>query len=589
MNKIYRRLWSSARQCWVVTSELASPRGKPAATLRRSAAAVVVMLLALPAGAAELDEDEVRWWHLQTLTALGPQPVTNRAENAPLAVNRGDVYSNTSRANWSVVSGRESMALGSEAGANGEGSLAAGISSRAAGDRSTAVGNLAEAHETNSVAIGHYAVARNGGYGTALGTYSDANGKGATAVGQNAKARTTNSIAMGSGAQTDGGDGHSRIAIGADTYAGSAGWTGAIALGARARADYDSIVIGHSAVGAASRAVTVGRDARTTGEGAVALGHNTQALGKQSMALGQAARADGWSSLAMGASARSLAEGGLAFGYQAQVSDVNAKLSVALGERANASHANAVALGAGSVTTGTNQISVGSSASKRRIVNVDDGSVSASSTDAVTGRQLHAVRSELNATSRMVTQTSSSGGMRIGAYNSGNQIGIANSRGEARYLNGVRNGTLSSTSTDAVNGQQLNATNTEVATVRTVAATAQAAATAAKVAADDALSKANTLGGLVSQAAADGNVRLGERNAGTVLDVRNQSNANRTLSGLVDGAVNAGSSEAVTGKQLFATNEKVRANDGVLAGHTRDLAAQSGRIDDNRRELNALR
>ncbi len=738
MNKIYRRLWSSARQCWVVTSELASPRGKPAATLRRSAAAVVVMLLALPAGAAELDEDEVRWWHLQTLTALGLQPVTNRAENALLAVNRGDVYSNTSRANWSVVSGRESMALGSEAGATGEGSLAAGISSRAVGDRSTAVGNLAEAHGTNSVAVGHYAVARGGGYGTALGTYSDANGTGATAVGQNAKARTTNSIAMGSGAQTDGGEGHSRIAIGADTYAGSAGWTGAIALGARARADYDSIVIGHSAVGAASRAVTVGRDARTTGEGAVALGHNTQALGKQSLALGQAARADGWASLAMGAGARSLAEGGLAFGYQAQISNVNAKMSVALGEKANASHANAVALGAGSVTTGTNQISVGSSASKRKIVNVDDGAISASSTDAVTGRQLHAVRSELNATSRMITQTSSSGGMRIGVDNSGDQIGIANSRGEARYLNGVRNGTLSSTSTDAVTGQQLfathqaldplvklvaggamggkesarargegalamgaeaiangnhatalgldaqatanqataigrqsrasgvfsaalgnnaqasaqsalalgdravashsgsvalglqsqttgsnqvsvgngdlkrrivnvadgavnasshdaitgrqlHATNNEVGTVRSTAAAAQSAAANAARTADMALAQSGALGALLGQASPDGAVRLGAGNAGTAVDIRSSSGAGRTLDGVADGRIDAGSDQAVSGRQLFATQQGVEENAELLASHGVALAAQSDRIDGNRSDLDALR
>ncbi|MDV3511574.1 ESPR-type extended signal peptide-containing protein [Stenotrophomonas sp. C4297] len=738
MNKIYRRLWSSARQCWVVTSELASPRGKPASTLRRSAAAVVVMLLALPAGAAELDEDEVRWWHFQTLTALGLQPVTNRAENALLAVNRGDVYSNTSRANWSVVSGRESMALGSEAGANGEGSLAAGISSRAVGDRSTAVGNLAEAHGTNSVAVGHYAVARGGGYGTALGTYSDANGTGATAVGQNAKARTTNSIAMGSGAQTDGGEGHSRIAIGADTYAGSAGWTGAIALGARARADYDSIVIGHSAVGAASRAVTVGRDARTTGEGAVALGHNTQALGKQSLALGQAARADGWASLAMGAGARSLAEGGLAFGYQAQISNVNAKMSVALGEKANASHANAVALGAGSVTTGTNQISVGSSASKRKIVNVDDGAISASSTDAVTGRQLHAVRSELNATSRMITQTSSSGGMRIGVDNSGDQIGIANSSGEARYLNGVRNGTLSSTSTDAVTGQQLfathraldplvklvaggatggkesaraqgegalamgaeaiangnhatalgldaqatanqataigrqsrasgvfsaalgnnaqasaqsalalgdravashsgsvalglqsqttginqvsvgnsdlkrrivnvadgavnagshdaitgrqlHATNIEVGTVRSTAVAAQSAAENAARTADMALAQSGALGTLLSQTSPDGAVRLGAGNAGTAVDIRSSSGAGRTLDGVADGRIDADSDQAVSGRQLFVTQQGVEENAELLASHGVALAAQSDRIDGNRSDLDALR
>ena len=50
---------------------------------------------------------------------------------------------------------------------------------------------------------------------------------------------------------------------------------------------------------------------------------------------------------------------------------------------------NSVALGNNSTVSASNTVSVGSSTLKRKIVNVGDGEISASSTDAVTGRQLY--------------------------------------------------------------------------------------------------------------------------------------------------------------------------------------------------------
>ncbi len=253
----------------------------------------------------------------------------------------------------------------------------------------------------------------------------------------------------------------------------------------------------------------------------------------------------------------------------------------------------------------------------RTLSGLKDGAISATSTEAVTGKQLNTTNTEVasvrtlatsaqttantakttadnalgkaNTLGGLVSQVAADGSVRIGGENTGAVLDVRNKSNTNRTLSGLKDGAVHGTSTEAVTGKQLNTTNTEVASVRTVATAAQTAANSAKGTADNALGKANTLGGLVSQIAADGNVRLGGENTGTVLDVRNKSNANRTLSGLNDGAVNASSAEAVTGKQLFATNEKVEANEGVLAGHTRDLAGQSGRIADNRRDLDALR
>lgn len=512
MNRIYRRLWSRARQCWVVASELAPSRGKASSTVRAGSLVLLSLLVVPAAGAREDDEDDTAWWARQTMSAFVATAGDSGRAFETRAVNRGDVYSNTSRGNWSVIDGKESMALGSEARASGEHSLAAGISSRAAGARSVTLGSLSEAWGDNSIALGHYAVTKNGGYGTAVGTYSEANGIGATALGQNAKARTENSIAVGSGSMTDAGVGVSKIAIGGNAYAGSSGWTGAIALGGESLAEYDGVAVGYGA--------------KTWANGTVALGR-------------------------------------------------------------------------GSLATEANTVSVGSASVKRRVVNVADARLNSTSSDAVTGKQLYATNSNVtkaqtaadgakttataaqstantantnastalakaNAVSGLVSQVSAAGNVRLGGENTGTVLDVRNKSNAVRSITGLKDGALSTSSTEAVTGRQLNATNSNVTAARTAADAAKTTATAAQTTAttantnaNTALAKANTVSGLVSQVSASGNVRLGGENTGTVLDVRNKSNAVRTITGLKDGALSTTSTEAVTGKQLNATNANV--------------------------------
>ncbi|SMR76072.1 MULTISPECIES: ESPR-type extended signal peptide-containing protein [Stenotrophomonas] len=512
MNRIYRRLWSRVRQCWVVASELAPSRGKASSTVRAGSLVLLSLLVVPTAGAREDDEDDTAWWARQTMSAFVATAGASGRAFETRAVNRGDVYSNTSRANWSVIDGKESMALGSEARASGEHSLAAGISSRAAGARSVTLGSLSEAWGDNSIALGHYAVTENGGYGTAVGTYSRANGIGATALGQNAKAQTENSIAVGSGSMTDAGAGVSKIAIGGNAYAGSIGWTGAIALGGESRAEYDGVAVGYGA--------------KTSANGTVALGR-------------------------------------------------------------------------GSLATEANTVSVGTSSVKRRVVNVADARLNSTSSDAVTGKQLYATNSNVtkaqtaadgakttataaqstantantnastalakaNAVSGLVSQVSASGNVRLGGENTGTVLDVRNKSNAVRSITGLKDGALSASSTEAVTGKQLNATNTNVTSARTAAdaakttaTAAQSTATTANTNANTALAKANTVSGLVSQVSASGNVRLGGENTGTVLDVRNKSNAVRAITGLKDGALSTTSTEAVTGKQLNAANANV--------------------------------
>ncbi|PII18826.1 hemagluttinin domain-containing protein [Stenotrophomonas sp. LMG 10879] len=841
MNRIYRRLWNRARQCWVVASELTSSRCRLSQSGPRTSA-LLLMMLASPvmADEATADGDEAwsQWLMLNSLAHTGWSPLSNTGVQG---VIKGQVYGNTTASNWSIVTAAETMALGGEAGANGYGSLAAGIKSRANGKHGVTLGNFAEGHGDNSTSIGFSARVINGGYGTAVGAMTEAKGTGATALGNNAKARTENSIAVGSGSMTDAGAGISKIAIGGNAYAGTGGFTGAIAIGGESNSGYDGVALGYGAkaeksgslalgshslasesntvsvgngstkrrivnvadarlsttstdavtgkqlnatntnvasaqtaaaaaktaataaqstantantnattalnkanavsglvsqvsasgnvrlggentgtvldvrnksnanrrltgladaalttssteavtgkqltatnanvskaqvaadavtarlnasavaLGAGAvaeqvsygistalgnnakayngKSVAMGADARATvddagnkisgnggvsigagtrsGNGAVALGLDAVATGDRGVAVGHEASGKGTHATALGFQSNASANQATAVGRGAVASSLyasavgnqasaTAQSALALGDRASATHAGAVALGNGSATTATDQVSVGNGSLKRKVVNVADGALSTSSSEAVTGKQLHATNTSMAAVKvtadgaqarvavldGLVGQVSASGNVRLGADNTGTVVDVANKAGTKRRLQNLANGVLSTSSTDAVTGQQLNATNSEVTSVRTTATAAKTAADAARGVADGAVQKADALGGLVGQVSASGNVRLGAENTGTIVDVANKSGGKRRIYNIANGTLGAGSTDAVTGQQLFATNALVETQRQALAGHAQQLTDHDGRIADNRVEVDALR
>lgn len=478
MNKIYRRLWSTARQCWVVASELASPRGKVSRLMRPASATSLLVLVA-------------------TLSAAGAANATIfmgcTKENGLTTCFPFIGHDGAFKPADASLSSSYFMVMGNGAYNNGSYSVVFGHQSRSDGDRNAVFG---------------YGAAAKKGYGVAMGTYALTDGIGAMAIGHGSRSYSTNSIALGSNARThDSSGGISRIAIGGNAFAGSAGWSGAIALGGDSRAEYDSIAVGFEARATGDSGAAIGRGAQSTSDGALALGgaarasglasiamgESAVAAGKQSLALGDKAKADAYSSFAFGAGAHSMAEGGIAMGYQAKVTNVDAKLSVAIGEKATVGHARSVALGSHSTTTGTDQVSVGNASTKRKIVNVGDATLAANSNDAVTGRQLFATNqtvasvkttadsalAKANQATDLISQTASNGQVRIGANNTGTVIDVKNKSGAKRRIQNLDNGVLSTSSTDAVTGQQLHATNQAVTNATATANTARTAAEAA--------------------------------------------------------------------------------------------------------------
>lgn len=210
------------------------------------------------------------------------------------------------------------------------------------------------------------------------------------------------------------------------------------------------------------------------GSGGIADADNTIALGNQSLAVAAGAIAIGQGNKADGANAIALGQGSYA----------GLENGIAIGGQASAQGTNSVALGAGSVATEDNSVSVGNTTDQRKIVNMAAGDISTSSTDAINGSQLYAisksVADRLGGGATVNAQgvvTAPNYRLKNGIYgNVGDALADLNNNtiqwdsvkkgysaahgtDATSTITNVKAGTISATSTDAVNGSQLNATN----------------------------------------------------------------------------------------------------------------------------------
>ncbi len=501
------------------------------------------------------------------------QAATNRIDATTLALGRGATAENgsfgisTALGNNAKAYNGRSVALGDDARAgvdadgnkvanqnagvsvgagtrSANGAVATGFRANASGNFSIAVGGDAKAEAEHATAIGYLSKA-SASQATALGRGSEATAQFASALGNLAKATNTSFVALGDRAQ--------------------ATHENAVALGAGAvTASANSV-----SVGSASRK----RKIQYIADGAVGAGSTDAITGNQLHATNQAVT-----------KAQTAADGATTTANAAKVESGKALAeTVVLGGLVNQSAANG-SVRLGQKNSGT-QLDVRNSANaNRRIMGVADGAISATSNEAVTGKQLHETNANVTAAQTaasaakvsadtaladtgvlkgLVGQVTANGNVRVGEKNSGTVLDVRNSANANRKLTGVADGAVSASSDEAVNGRQLNATNDKVATVEGIARSAGTEAAVAKGDAAKALVETAALGGLVAEVSATGNVRLGEKNSGTTLDVRNSTNANRKISGVADGVLSASSAEAVSGRQLYSTNSRVSGLEGV--------------------------
>ena len=125
-----------------------------------------------------------------------------------------------------------------------------------------------------------------------------------------------------------------------------------------------------------------------TGTGSTGLGVDNTVTGEYSTAVGYKNKVTGNKSGAFGDSNVVTGNGSYAFGNDNNIAGDN---NFVLGNNVNigAGIKNSVALGNNSVVSSSNEVSVGSKGKERKITNIADGEVSATSTDAVNGRQLY--------------------------------------------------------------------------------------------------------------------------------------------------------------------------------------------------------
>ena len=348
------------------------------------------------------------------------------------------IANNVRDSNYSTASGDRSQVYGAETNVSGNNSVAIGDTNTVASARTYAIGNNinAAAGTDDSLAFGTKAGV-GGPNAIALGNTAKASAANTVAISNQAQAKTPYSVALGASAVA--GDdstgalngGEAAIAIGrqavANVYNG-------IAIGKQATIKKDSddgIAIGAETKVNAYKGAAIGAFSEANGSQALAIGNNKQgqssvASGERSQVIGVESNVSGQDSTAIGykntvASARTYAMGNninvaagaddsLAFGTRAAVGAEN---TVAIGANANAAQANSVALGAGSATSD---------------VHTGDYTLNTSYTAA-------------------------------GLPNAANGTVSVGSAGKERQIQNVAAGVISATSTDAINGSQLYATN----------------------------------------------------------------------------------------------------------------------------------
>ncbi|EDV5312819.1 hypothetical protein VP71_001053 [Salmonella enterica subsp. enterica] len=411
----------------------------------------------------------------------------------------------------SEATGDRAIAIGSGARATESHSIAMGLSASSNAAESIALGNSATTKGVGAIAAGNQANA-NGLYSLALGYKSVTNATNSLALGNNTVANGEDSLAFGREATTDG---TSSIALGTQSKAQK---DYAIAAGFNANANgLYSLALGYESSTTGQDSIAFGRNTASYGTGSIALGADSKAAKDYGVALGYSSDAYGTGTLAFGQNAAAGKSGGdilnaIAIGTDSLANNTN---TLALGARSNATGNNSISLGYNAITNGNNAVaigansvagtdntvSVGSNILKRKIVNVGAGAISDTSTDAINGSQLYSIGysvaerfggslygSTINGDGTLNAPTYS---LKSGIYNNVGEAlsGIDNdtlhwddskkafsasyivknaagevieTKTENKIIN-VAAGDVSATSTDAVNGSQLNTVKNDVA------------------------------------------------------------------------------------------------------------------------------
>ena len=391
----------------------------------------------------------------------------NNTVNSTAAYYGAEAYGNsnkieeTGRSAFAVgykntVSANNALAYGVENKAEGINSLVGGEYSKATGRNSVAIGSSAQALQDNTFAIGSQARANgtdalafgNGAYAentatVAIGKTVKATEEGALAIGFNTEAIARDAIAIGGNVKEPG----DTLATQKTTASGRQ----SIALGYKANSKgVSGISIGTNAYSEGRGAVSIGSWSIASGDGATAVGGG-HARADRAVVVGSG-NADGKESVSVGSYSRVYAEGAVGIGRNVFIDD-SATNSVVIGSSSETiSKKNVTAIGSNTYSEVENSVALGTSARADEVVSTSSANIAGKT---------------YNFAGKTVDGTVSIGGKIISGYetdrygmpifdDNGNMIPIVD-KTAYRTITNVAAGRISDTSTDAVNGSQLNA------------------------------------------------------------------------------------------------------------------------------------
>lgn len=315
MNRIYKVIYSKARQCYIVVSELAKSNHKSSqqgADHTNTPSLARIIAVALAAGA-------LTWGSVPEVSWAADTGQADTGQNAaiiqggihyfsvnPEGGNRNKNYENDGAVgvdSLAVGAGAHAdgrlgaTALGNDAVANGERALAVGNGSKATGQDTIAIGtgSQGEADGINAIAIGNQSHAK-GMYTTTVGGFSEATAEGAVALGQQAKSKGVYSTSIGMMAN----------GMVKDYKGGTA-------------ADFSTAVGAYSEY-SGSQSTAVGYSSKSFGDDSVSLGGFSEATEQFASALGYASQAS-LNGTAVGSWSLASATGSVALGYGSQATE----------------------------------------------------------------------------------------------------------------------------------------------------------------------------------------------------------------------------------------------------------------------------
>ena len=284
--------------------------------------------------------------------------------------------------------------------AGGTSAFAVGYNNTVSKDNAFVYGNANKAKGTNSIAGGEY---------------STAAGRNSVAIGSSAQALKDNNFAIGSQARANGTD---ALAFGNGAYAEN---SSTIAIGKTVKAEADSTVaIGVRTNASGNSTVAIGRDNSVAAANTTVIGSNNGSIAAdQSVVVGYNNTVVGTDpeQLVFGSNSKTEGQGAIAVGTHAEATAMDA---LAIGNNTLADNANSVAIGTNSVTDS--------------VVNTASASIGGK-TYTFAGTNAFSTLS-------------------VGSDARSSANGAANYK---RTITNVAAGRISDTSTDAINGSQLNA------------------------------------------------------------------------------------------------------------------------------------